>query len=81
MGVETLPPIKNKKVGKKMVEIGKGKHQYLVTLMCGGETGNPEIYYSNYQIVNADTEEQAREIYDKTNNCFYYYGSVIRQIK
>lgn len=64
-----------------MKEIGKGKHQYIVALASGGETGSPALHYSHHQIVNADTKEQAREIYNKEHNCFYYYGSVIAQIK
>ena len=64
-----------------MVEIGKGKNKYLVALCVGGKTGMPQISYENHQIVHADNEEQARKIYNKHNNCSYYYGSVIAELK
>lgn len=63
-----------------MKVIGKGKNKYLVALMVGGETGMPQISYENHQIVYADTEAQATEIYNRENDCFYYYGIVLAEM-
>ena len=58
----------------------EGKYEYLVALRCGGLMEDPEIYYKNYQIIRADSMEEAKEKYDKINECSYFYGQVITQI-
>lgn len=52
--------------------------KYLVCTRCGGLMESPEIYFSGpSNIIEADSEEEARKIYDKKNNCSYFYGSVL----
>ena len=58
-----------------------GKHKYVVATRCGGLMEDPEIYYINYQIINADTPEEAKLKYDKINDCSFYYGQVLSEIK
>lgn len=58
----------------------EGKHTYIVALCCGGIMEDTEIYYRDYQVICADSEYEAKEKYNKLNNCSYYYGSVIGQI-
>lgn len=52
----------------------------LIATMCGGIMESPDIYYTNYQIITANTSEEACEIYNKKNNCNYYYASTIMQV-
>lgn len=41
---------------------------------------DPEIHYEDYQIIYADSEDEARKKYNEINKCSYFYGKVIRQI-
>ena len=59
----------------------QGKHAYVVALCCGGLMEDPEIHYEDYQIIRADSADEARRKYNKVNNCSYFYGSVIEQIE
>ena len=59
----------------------QGKHTYVVALCCGGLMEDPEIHYEDYQVVRADSAEEARKKYNEINNCSYFYGSVISQVK
>lgn len=51
--------------------------KYLVALANGGEMENPRITYSDYQIIEAETEEEAKKKYDSINKCSYYYGECL----
>lgn len=55
-----------------------GKHSYLVATQCGGLMEDPEIWYTDYQIIHADTAKDAKKKYDEINNCSYFYGKVLR---
>lgn len=57
-----------------------GKYTYLVGQYTGGIQGSPEHYYENLQIIRADSESEASDKYDKINNCYYYYGKVMKRI-
>lgn len=52
--------------------------RYLVALQVGGIMEHPEYTYQDYQIIEAKSRREAEDIYNKKNNCNYYYGSVIR---
>lgn len=54
-----------------------GKHAYLVALACGGVMEDPDIRYEDYQIIYADSEQEAKEKYNNLNHCTHYYGTVI----
>ena len=54
--------------------------KYLVALAVGGLMECPEITYQDYQEIEADSAEEACKIYNKKNNCDYFYGTVIRKI-
>ena len=58
----------------------QGSHSYIVALMSGGIMEDPTIRYSDYQLINAESETEAREKYNRMNNCNFYYGHVIKQI-
>ena len=57
-----------------------GKFAYLVALCCGGVMEDPDIHYTDYQIIRADSPKEAEDKYNLINNCSYYYGTVIRRI-
>lgn len=58
----------------------KGLHSYVVALAIGGVMEHPEVSYNNYQIIKADSPEEARNKYNDINNCNFYYGCVIEQL-
>lgn len=52
--------------------------KYLVGLLCGGLMEDPKVTFSEpYNIIEANSKEEAREIYNKINKCDYFYGSVM----
>lgn len=52
-------------------------NKYIVALQAGGLMESPEIYYTDYQIINADTKTEAVRIYNEINKCDYFYGDVV----
>lgn len=57
-----------------------GLHAYVVALCCGGVMEDPEFHYHDYQLIHADSPDEARQKYDDLNNCSYYCGSVMCQL-
>lgn len=57
-----------------------GYYDFLVATLCGGVPEDPEFHYEDYQIIHADSKEGAEELYNKINNCNYYYGEVVGRI-
>ena len=52
--------------------------KYLVGLLCGGLMESPEITFNEpYNVIEASSKEEAREIYNQINKCYYFYGSVM----
>jgi len=49
----------------------------LVGLCSGGTMKDPVLQISDKEIIEASTAEEAEAIYNKKNNCSYYYGSAI----
>ena len=49
---------------------------YLVAL----RVDERNIYYSNFQIVEADNKESARHTYNEINECSYFYGEVLARV-
>ena len=58
----------------------QGSHSYVVALRSGGIIEDPTIRYSDYQLINAESEKEACEKYNRMNNCNFYYGHVVKQI-
>lgn len=56
------------------------EHNYEVAMRCGGIMEDPQIHYENRQIITAKSRKEAKEKYDKINNCSYYYGKVLRKV-
>ena len=58
----------------------QGKYTYLVALCCGGLMEDPEFHYHNYQVIKADSEDEARQKYNEINKCSYFYGCVLGKV-
>ena len=58
----------------------QGSHTYVVALCCGGVMEDPDFHYHDYQIIRANSKDEARDKYNKLNNCSYFYGSVMGEI-
>lgn len=58
----------------------KGKNKYLVALQCGGLMEDPEFHLENYQVICADSEEEAVKKYNEINQCNFYYGKVVQKL-
>ncbi|WP_144536438.1 hypothetical protein [Bacillus thuringiensis] len=56
-------------------------NNYLVALRTGGEMGNPDISYNDFQIIEAEDELEARKRYNHINNCSYFYGETLALVK
>lgn len=54
-----------------------GEHAYLVATLCGGEMGDPDFHDEIFQIIRADSPEEAKLTYDTINKSSYFYGHVI----
>ena len=69
---------------QKLYELMGGEdsrlHRFKVGLCCGGVMEDPDIHYEDIQIIEATTPEEAKEHYDKINNCNYYYGEVLGRL-
>lgn len=50
---------------------------YTVALQIGGIMEDPEIRYTNHQDILAKSPDEAERIYNKRNNCEYFYGKCI----
>lgn len=59
----------------------EGNHAYIVAECRGGLMKDPEFHYHNYQLIRADSSDEATRKYNKLNNCTYFYGSVMGQIE
>ena len=55
------------------------KH-FLVAAKSGVKTEGKELDLSNYQIIEAETAKEARQIYDMVNKCNFTYGLTIGEI-
>ena len=51
--------------------------KYIVALEVGGLMEMPLFEYKNAQIIEASSQDAARETYNRNNNCSYFYGTVI----
>ena len=51
--------------------------KYIVATSNGGLMECPEVYYDKFQLIEADSEDLARKMYNDKNNCKYFYGVVI----
>ena len=51
--------------------------KFLVATMVGGLMEMPKISYENFDIIEAENEDQACAIYNEKYGCSYFYGSCI----
>lgn len=58
----------------------QGSHAYVVALCYGGVMEDPTLHYDNYQLIRAESKDEAKKKYNELNNCNYFYGSVIGEV-
>lgn len=58
-----------------------GRHIYVVASSDGGVWEMPIFHYYNYQIIRANSIEEARKKYLELNVCDYYNVFVLGEIK
>ncbi len=51
--------------------------EFIVALAVGGVPEKPDFTYSEFQIIEANTKEDAVKIYNNKNNCSYWYGECL----
>lgn len=51
--------------------------EYIVALEVGGTMEQPHFTYENKQTIKAHSAKEAENIYNKLNNCSYFYGRCI----
>ena len=42
---------------------------------------DPEIHYTDHQVIRASSEDEARQKYNELNHCSYFYGQVLGLIE
>ena len=52
-------------------------NKYLVAKQYKAE---PNVCFADYQIIAADTPDEAANIYNEKNNCNYFHASVIKEV-
>lgn len=57
----------------------KRTKKYLVALSEGGLMEQPELNYSDFEVIEANSRNEAVEIYNKKNNCSYFYGTCMAE--
>ena len=55
--------------------------EYLVEERAGGLMEMPDWIFYNFNIIDANNEQEARDIYNKRHNCNFFYGSVVGYIQ
>jgi hypothetical protein len=48
---------------------------YLIALATGGIMESKKIEYSDFQVISANTKQEALDKYNKINNCDFFYGT------
>lgn len=54
-------------------------NKYLVALSVGGLMEMSEITYHDFDIIEAETQDEARERYNKKHNCSYFHGTCLAE--
>lgn len=55
------------------------KNKYLIALQVGGLMEMPEFSYNDFDVIEANTKEEAVEKYNTKNNCSFFYGSCLAE--
>ena len=58
------------------------KHTYVVGTFVDSMTGMEADYFSGpYDVIEAESKEEACSIYNKKHKCGYFYGKVMAEIQ
>ena len=50
-------------------------NKYLIATMIGGLIEQLKVFYEKPDIIEADNQDDALDIYNKKYNCSYFYGA------
>lgn len=56
------------------------QNRFLIAASKGADVGEPKFPYCNFQLVQAETQQQAIIQYNAKYNCDYFYGTCMAQI-
>lgn len=56
------------------------KNKYIVALATGGLMECPVMYFEDFQVIDAENEKQAQEIYNEKNKCNFFYGLCLGEV-
>lgn len=51
--------------------------KYIVATETSGVMKSPQIIYEKFELVDANTESEAKDIYSKRNDCSFYHPVVV----
>ncbi|HWY09698.1 MAG TPA: hypothetical protein VN026_00160 [Bacteroidia bacterium] len=54
-------------------------NRYLIAEAVGGLMEMPEFSYNNPQVIEANSRDESINIYNKKNNCSYFYGTCMAE--
>ena len=54
-------------------------NKYLIALCVGGLMEMPVTIYQDHDIIEANSQDEAREKYNKKHNCSYFYGTCLAE--
>lgn len=54
-------------------------NKYLVALSVGGLMECPDFTYSDFDVIVANSRNEATEIYNKKHDCSYFYGTCMAE--
>ena len=54
-------------------------NKYLVALSVGGLMEMPETTYQDFDIIEADSQDESLEKYNKKHRCSYFYGTCLAE--
>ena len=55
-------------------------NRYLIATSVGGLMEMPNITYEDFDVIEANTRDEALEKYNKKYNCSYFYGTCLAEI-
>lgn len=65
----------------KIIEDPRYKYRFLIGTHKGAEMGDPTDYVTGpYNIIRSNSEEDALQVYNKVNECSYYYGHIMASL-
>jgi len=55
--------------------------EYIIALQVGGLMEQPEITHHDAEVIEANNEKEAVEIYNEKNKCSFFYGDSVAKLQ